>query len=493
LGVRRRSELEDDVIWVHRRGRPARRRMTRRGKLTVALPLVLLPLAALALRPQLPELGALGRLLEVPEAFRLAAVDARPPEPALPADLLGRLPVSREAFETALASADWVSQDPLPGARLWETVPVASLGPSPPRTPVRVEYTLDPALERATFRVLERARVDLGHVVILDPERFELLAYASTDPERFPPDRHYPAASLIKVLTAAAALDARPQPDAHRCRFSGNPWRLRPSHLDPPRGGTEVSLRKALATSNNQCFAQMAVHKIGTAGMLDVIRRFGFLEPAGPAHPAGLAAHPGEDRFALGRLGCGLDGCRITPLHAARLAGILADGVLSEPRWITRVVDGTGRELPIPPVAPPRRVLTVELADQLRDMLVDTTTRGTARRAFRDTRGRPLLGPVRVAGTTGSLSGKNPDGRYEWFIGVAPAEEPRIAVAVVVVQSALWWRNSSQVAAEIFKVLACERGACSAAAIDRWLPKPPILEEASQAAGGEPGPSPVGS
>ena len=67
-------------------------------------------------------------------------------------------------------------------------------------------------------------------------------------------------------------------------------------------------------------------------------------------------------------------------------------------------------------------------------MLVETTRSGTARRAFRKRNGQPLLGGVSVAGKTGSLSGKDPDGRYEWFIGVAPADAPRVAVAAVVVQ-----------------------------------------------------------
>ena len=62
---------------------------------------------------------------------------------------------------------------------------------------------------------------------------------------------------------------------------------------------------------------------------------------------------------------------------------------------------------------------------ELRELMVGVVARGTAKSAFRDTRGRPLLGPVRVAGKTGSLSGVDPKGRYEWFIGVAPAESPR--------------------------------------------------------------------
>jgi cell division protein FtsI/penicillin-binding protein 2 len=270
------------------------------------------------------------------------------------------------------------------------------------------------------------------------------------------------------VITAAAALDMAPETFRKKCRFVGSPYRLTRARVDPPRGGTEVSFQKALATSNNQCFAQLAVHTIGATAMLDVIRRFGFLEAAGPAHGAGLAEDPGEDAYALGRLGCGLSGCRITPLHAARLAATLDEGLLVEPRWLSRVVDGAGRDLEIAAPAEPRRVLTPELAGKVRSMLVETTQRGTAKRAFRS-RGRPLLGPVLVAGKTGSLSGRNPDGRYEWFAGVAPAENPRVAVATLVVQGELWWRTSAQVAAQIFEQLFCERGDCRADNVDRWL------------------------
>ncbi len=74
--------------------------------------------------------------------------------------------------------------------------------------------------------------------------------------------------------------------------------------------------------------------------------------------------------------------------------------------------------------------------------------------------GRPLLGPVRVAGKTGSLSGVDPKGRYEWFIGVAPAGAPRVAIATVVVQSRIWWSSASQISARVLQHVFCNRGRC---------------------------------
>jgi cell division protein FtsI/penicillin-binding protein 2 len=247
----------------------------------------------------------------------------------------------------------------------------------------------------------------------------------------------------------------------------GNKYRLTPTRVDPPHRGQSVSLRRALVTSNNQCFAQLAVHAVGGHTLLRAIDRFGWLDVPGPGHAQGVIADPGDDSYALGRLGSGLGGARITPLHAVSLAAVLVDGWRVEPRWIRRVTDAEGRELALAFERSRRRVLTSELATELREMLAETTVRGTARKAFRDRRGRPLLQQVKVAGKTGSLRGEDPDGRYEWFIGVAPVDRPTIAIAVVSVQAPLYWVSASQVAAEVLKVIFCPRGVCSPAAADR--------------------------
>lgn len=379
-----------------------------------------------------------------------------------PAELMRRLPVSREALELPATAG---GEGSAPG-RLYETIANEELtgGLS---GPLRVEYTLDAELMGQVFEILEHGRVRLGNVVVMDPRSGRVLAYAATDLEHFPPTRSYPAASLVKIITAAAALDRAPNTARLPCRYRGSPYRLTESRIDPPAHGNEVSLRRALATSNNQCFAQLAVHALGVQPLLDAIDRFGWLSAPAPAHEAG-SAEAGAERLDVGRLGCGLAGSRITPLHAAQLASTLAHGELVAPRWIERVVDGEGRDLAVPESGLPRRVLSPALTRELRDMLVDTTQSGTARRAFRTRAGRSLLGPVTVAGKTGSLSGKQPDGRYEWFVGVAPADEPRIAVATVLVQDDLWWRNASQIAAEVLKTVFCTREGCSAENAERF-------------------------
>jgi cell division protein FtsI/penicillin-binding protein 2 len=409
---------------------------------------------------------------EAPPLPSVSAAAPAPP-PMVPRAILERLPVTREAIEALGGESDD------PSARLIEEIALDL--PSAPG-PLEVEYTFDVELSRRVFKVLRQGRVALGHVIVLDPDTGRVLAYASTDPEQFPATKTYPAASLVKVITAATALDRNPSAARLPCRYSGNPYRLRPSHLDPPRRGETITLRRALATSNNQCFAQLAVHAVGGESLMEAISRFGWLDAPAPAHAAGTA-DPGEDRFGVGKLGCGLDGCRITPLHAAQLAAAIARGELIEPRWIERVSDARGRELLLPAVAAPRRVMSPELGEEMRQMMVDTTTTGTARRAFRKRSGRPLLGDIKVAGKTGSLKGTNPDGRYEWFIGAAPADDPQVAIATLLVQGDLYWRSASQVAADVLYQVFCVKGRCTPDRAERWTrpPRPSLPAAASEA------------
>ncbi len=325
----------------------------------------------------------------------------------------------------------------------------------------RVEYAFDRPLTGRIMRRLKRGRVERGHVIVLDPITGRVISYVSTDVEAFPPQSHYPAASLVKIVTAAAALHHRPDEARTPCVYRGNRYRLTPSRVHRPSRGHSASLERALATSNNQCFAQLAVESVGSETLIDTMKTFGWLDAPAPGHAAGRI-DPVEDDYDLGRLGCGLRGSRITPLHAARLVSTLVDGRQVEPWWVDRVTDANGQILALPERPEPAQILSPKLAQELRSMLVRTTTHGTARSAFRDRRGHPKLGQIQVAGKTGNITGSSPRGRYEWFVGLAPADDPTIAVVVLQLQSNLWWSKSSEIAADVLQEIFCDRGRCNA-------------------------------
>jgi len=444
--------LSDWIDWSDGPG-PARRRrrrtLSRRGRLTIfALAGVIAFFVGYALHGQVRAWRDAG---PAPDVARLPAVAGAPPADEAPAWILERLPVGIEDYERFAQRTEVSARDVI-------SAEIAGH---------RVEYSFDPELTAEVIDILRRGRVSRGHVIVIDPRTGRLLAYVATDMASFPPQDNYPAASLVKVVTATAALQHTPEAARRPCLYRGNRYRLTRSRVHRPTRGNEASLEGALATSNNQCFAQLAVDALGGSTLVQTIAEFGWLAAPAPGHAPGVVER-GDDDYDLGRLGCGLSGCRITPLHAAQLGATLATGEQVTPWWVDRVIDASGRTLQLPSRPPARRVMSADLAEELRSMLVRTTTHGTARSAFRDRRGRPKLGHVRVAGKTGNLSGSHPRGRYEWFVGVAPASRPTVAVAVLQLQSNLWWRKSSEIGADVLQEIFCQRGRCEPALADRY-------------------------
>jgi TonB family protein len=399
------------------------------------------------LGPRLPPVTAAALLVPPAVLERLPPGARRPEEPASLAATNAEADVSRRAYVIERIE-DPSSQPDAPG---W----------------LDVEYTVDALLDERVRGVLERGRISLGHVILMDPASGEVFSYVSTAPEIFPATRPYPTASLMKVVTAAAVLRNGPEATSRACRYLGSPYRMSTAQLEPPTSGGRVdSFWRAIAISNNQCFARLAVHDVGKDALLSEIRRAGLLEAPAARHPAGLV-EPIEDALALGYLGSGLAGSFITPLAAARLAALLAQGELVRPYWIARVRDAHGKPLIVPGRRTPRPVWPRQVTDELRELMVNVTERGTARRAFRGQHGQPLLGSIRVSGKTGSLSGTNPGGRYEWFIGVAPAAAPRIAIATVVVNGPSGRGSASEVAAATLREVFCEGEHCDASRVEQ--------------------------
>jgi TonB family protein len=424
---------------------------------------LLTPLALLAIA-----FGALGEVRASGDLDQRPDLELSPAAALLvPAAVLERLPPgARPPDERAELVPAGAEADGSHGAYVIERIEGFSSEPDAPEW-LEVEYTVDALLDERVRDVLEEGRVSLGHVILMDPSSGEVFSYVSTDPEIFPATRPYPTASLMKVVTAAAVLHSGPEATSRDCRYVGSPYRMSMAQLEPPASGGRVdSFWRAIAISNNQCFARLAVHDVGKEALIAEMRRVGMLEAPAARHLAGRV-DPIEGALALGYLGSGLAGSFITPLAAARLAALLAEGELVRPYWIARVRDAHGNPLVVPGRRAPHPVWPRRVTEELRELMVGVTERGTARRAFRDERGRPLLGSIQVSGKTGSLSGTNPAGRYEWFIGVAPAAAPRIAIAAVVVNGPLGSSSASEVAAATLHEVFCEREHCDVSQVER--------------------------
>lgn len=355
--------------------------------------------------------------------------------PAAAASAAAELPVSMADARLDEASGRWV----------------APLGER------QATLTLDPALQARLERALDTYRVPWGATVLVEPATGRILAMA--EHSRAEPGRRglataalAPAASIFKLVTAAALLEAGVEPDEEVC-YHGGRRRLAPRLLadDPRRDHRCVSLSSAFGHSTNVVFAKLADRGLDPERLRAAAERFLFnvkIPFAGTVEVS--RAEIPDDDFGLAETAAGFGPVRLSPLHGALLAAIVAnDGVLVPPTLV-EAVDGVPAA-----AAVPRRVVDGAVAAELKEMMRTTVTEGTARRVFRRT--KPSLRGVTVAGKTGSLADTHPYRDYSWFVGYAPADRPEIAVATVIVNERLWHARAPTVAREALEAYFASR------------------------------------
>jgi cell division protein FtsI/penicillin-binding protein 2 len=322
----------------------------------------------------------------------------------------------------------------------------------------RAILTLDPRLQAQLERSLAGYRVPWGATVLLEAGSGRVLALA--EHSKAEPERRglalaalAPAASIFKIVTAAALLEHGVRPEDQVC-YHGGRRRLAPRLLadDPRRDRRCLSLSTAFGHSANVVFAKLADRGLDADGLRAVAERFLFnAEIAFPAPVEASAARIPDDPFGLANTAAGFGEVTLSPLHAALLASIVANGGLLVPPVL--VDDAEGAPVPLP--AAPTRVIDEAVADDIGAMMRSTVSSGTARRAFRRLAG-PLRG-VEVAGKTGSLADAKPYRDYSWFVGYAPADKPAVIVATVVVNERLWHARAPTVAKEALEAFFATR------------------------------------
>lgn len=346
-----------------------------------------------------------------------------------------------DAYDRALTPADTTGDV---GAQFGQLVE-AFRGKSSVSRGADIVTTIVPAIQSAMFDQL--SRYSRGAGVVLDPRSGAVLGVASVpsfDPNAlaaaFPSLIHdgsspllnravnglYPPGSTFKIFTAASALDAGVV-SMDSTFYDPGYYTIGNFTLHDDEGeatGTQ-DLTGAFALSSNVDFGQIAL-KMGTDAFYRYMDRWGlgqsldFQLPASRDHiPAASSVVPGE----LAQMGFGQGALLVTPLRMALVAATIADDG-SEPRpYIVRQVvraANAGSSYGPGELATP---ISADTASNVKKMMVAVVQRGT---------GTPAqLSGVTVAGKTGTAT--NPLGApHSWFVCFAPAERPRVVVAIVV-------------------------------------------------------------
>lgn len=303
--------------------------------------------------------------------------------------------------------------------------------------------TLEPAIQQAAEGVLERAKAHRGAVVVMSTDG-RILALAGRDGAKNAPDLATevwaPAASVFKIVTAAALIDAGVRPDAPVC-YHGGVRSVIASNLsdDPKRDKQCEDLEFAIARSQNAIIAKLAHRHLDPGELRRMARGFGF----GALPTFALASQPGrvdipKDDLAFARVSAGFWRTELSPLGGAMVAGTVASGgQMVTPRIVAEVSDGE-RRAEVQTVAP-KRTLPEHIARDLAHMMVGTTKWGTARKGFHDLEQREFFPGIEVAGKTGTLTRTSPHYmQYSWFVGFAPADNPQVVVSVLIGNPEKW-------------------------------------------------------
>jgi len=244
---------------------------------------------------------------------------------------------------------------------------------------------------------------------------------------------YYAPGSTFKVVTAAAALTAgvppdRTFPDPREQELPQTSATIGNFGDGLCNGGAPLTLAEALAVSCNTTFAALGV-ELGADALTAQAQAFGFGTDLGGALPPvqeSFVPPPAElDAPATAQSAIGQRDVRVTPLQMAAVAAAVGnDGVVMAPRLVDRVEDFGGAVVDEPGAEELGRALEPAAAEALTEMMVGVVERGSGVGA--------ALPGVRVAGKTGTAESGDPGGAPTvWFIGFAPADDPTVAVAVV--------------------------------------------------------------
>ncbi|MEZ3161851.1 penicillin-binding transpeptidase domain-containing protein [Microbacterium sp. BWT-B31] len=327
----------------------------------------------------------------------------------------------------------------------------------PPRGS-NVVLTLDPEVQRAAAEALGSLQ---GAVVAIEPATGRVLAMVSSpnfdtnqlaqhdteaavgyydaldaDPTHPLFNRAIegdlnPPGSTFKLVVASAALasgDYTPEstlPNVASYQLPGTTTSISNAGGGTCGGGDVVTIADALRLSCNIPFAELAV-QLGDDAIRAEAEKYGFnlsfdipLTTTPSVYPRALS----DDRTALSGFGQG--DVRATPLQMAMVsAGIANRGVVMMPRMVDRVIAPNLSVIEAFDDAEFGRALSDRLAAEMAQMMVANVRDGAASGARID--------GIDVGGKTGTAE-NGPDEPYTlWFTGFAPADNPRVAVAVVV-------------------------------------------------------------
>lgn len=192
----------------------------------------------------------------------------------------------------------------------------------------------------------------------------------------------------------------------------------------------KLDLEKALVVSSNVAFSQIGV-KLGEKNLRDMANRIGMERSISSDIPLSKSVFPYKsmEKTDMAAVAIGQGKMLVTPLHMAMLASSIGNnGVMMKPILVSRVVDPKGKEIKKWNTESLGNTFTPDATKKVKNMMVKVVKEGTGKSAA--VKGITVAGKTGTAENEQTINGAKKE--HAWFIGFAPAENPKIAVAVIV-------------------------------------------------------------
>ncbi|MDR1870751.1 MAG: hypothetical protein LBS60_02295 [Deltaproteobacteria bacterium] len=297
------------------------------------------------------------------------------------------------------------------------------------------ETTLDATLQKQAQGWLKRTRAQKAALVVLNPFEGEVLVLAShgaAEGHNAAVSEVFPAASLFKIVTAAAAIETADYEVESEVAYDGGKHTLYKANVtkDPGVGRRKATLKEGFAESNNAVFGKVGAFDVGQKELADYAQRFHFNRPFDFELPVALSSFPRqdpEDLYRAAELASGFNRqTKTTALHGATLAAaVLANGELKEPYLLREVFDEDNNIFYRSQPKSLGQPINPATASELKELMEAAVEMGTGRRRFADIADHPLLSGLVIGGKTGTIN--NDEGlRVEWFVAYSYWPDPEV-------------------------------------------------------------------
>ncbi len=315
---------------------------------------------------------------------------------------------------------------------------------------LKINTSLDMNLQRFILNKIERVKkLNRGKprylaVVALDPQSGKILSLAGYDQTNNSVNpcltSVYPAASIFKIITAAAAVEECGFNPYSKLKFNGGKYTLYKNQLKEKNNKytNRISFKDSFAQSVNPVFGKIGSLYLGRQTIEKYAEAFGFNKeihfefPLTQSHVS-LSNEP----YQWAEIASGFNReTLISPLHGALLSStIVNNGKFPEPTIIDKISDSEGNILYNGNYQNSlSQIIKPETSKILKKLMATTISSGTGRKSFKGYRRDPILTKLNIGGKTGSIYNKPHDVRFDWFVGYAEEKngDMKLSIAVVV-------------------------------------------------------------